>query len=96
MSFLSTKFFFVSGNFSCLIANIGLQRQLGYHIVQTYIPTALIVVISWVSFWIDPQAIPARISLSFTTLLTLSTQSAGVRVSLPPVSYAKAIGSLLK
>ncbi len=56
---------------------------------QTYIPTSMIVMISWISFWIDPAAIPARISLSFTTLLTLSTMAAGVRMSLPPVSYAK-------
>lgn len=83
------------GVFSCLQGNVILQRQIGYHIVQTYVPTALIVVISWVSFWIDPSAIPARISLSFTTLLTLSTMAAGVRVALPPVSYAKAIGTII-
>lgn len=85
----------LSGNFSCLLATIKLRRQIGYHFVQTYIPTMLIVVISWISFFIDPNAIPARISLSFTTLLTLSTMAAGVRVALPPVAYAKAIGALV-
>uniref|UniRef100_A0A914WKX0 Neurotransmitter-gated ion-channel transmembrane domain-containing protein n=1 Tax=Plectus sambesii TaxID=2011161 RepID=A0A914WKX0_9BILA len=37
------------------------------------------------------MAVPARVSLSFTTLLTLATQGTGIRYSLPPVSYAKAI-----
>ncbi|CAJ0580995.1 unnamed protein product, partial [Mesorhabditis spiculigera] len=79
------------GNFSCLMGIIQLDRAIGYHLVQSYIPTGLIVAISWVSFWIDRRAVPARVSLSFTTLLTLSTQGNGIRYGLPPVSYAKAI-----
>ncbi|KAE9553158.1 hypothetical protein FO519_003637 [Halicephalobus sp. NKZ332] len=77
--------------FSCLEANIHLKRSVGYHLVQSYIPTALIVVISWVSFWIDRRAVPARVTLSFTTLLSLSTLGNGLRFGLPMVSYAKAI-----
>ncbi|KAF2360402.1 Neurotransmitter-gated ion-channel transmembrane domain [Trinorchestia longiramus] len=68
-----------------------LQRQNGYHLLQTYIPTILIVFISWVSFWLDPNAAPARITLGVTTLLTLTTLASGVRQALPPVSYVKAI-----
>uniref|UniRef100_A0A914Z0B3 Uncharacterized protein n=1 Tax=Panagrolaimus superbus TaxID=310955 RepID=A0A914Z0B3_9BILA len=52
---------------------------------------ALIVVISWVSFWIDRRAVPARVTLSFTTLLSLSTLGNGLRFGLPMVSYAKSI-----
>uniref|UniRef100_A0A0N4ZNV6 Ligand-gated ion channel n=1 Tax=Parastrongyloides trichosuri TaxID=131310 RepID=A0A0N4ZNV6_PARTI len=79
------------GQFSCLKAVIQLDRAIGYHLVQSYIPTALIVIISWVSFWIDRRVVQARIFLSFSTLLTLSTQANGLRFGLPPVSYAKAI-----
>ncbi|CAJ0932644.1 unnamed protein product, partial [Mesorhabditis belari] len=79
------------GNFSCLVGVLSMKRAIGYHLVQSYIPTGLIVAISWVSFWIDRRAVPARVSLSFTTLLTLSTQGNGIRYGLPPVSYAKAI-----
>ncbi|KAK6040663.1 Neurotransmitter-gated ion-channel transmembrane region [Cooperia oncophora] len=78
-------------DFSCLLGMVNLKRAIGFHLVQSYIPTALIVAISWVSFWIDRRAVPARVSLSFTTLLTLSTQGNGIRYALPPVSYAKAI-----
>uniref|UniRef100_A0A1I7RM70 Neur_chan_LBD domain-containing protein n=1 Tax=Bursaphelenchus xylophilus TaxID=6326 RepID=A0A1I7RM70_BURXY len=38
--------------FSCLEVNIYLRRAIGYHLVQSFTPTALIVIISWVSFWI--------------------------------------------
>ena len=79
----------ITAAYSCLEARIGVKRRIGYHLVQTYIPSSLIVMVSWVSFWIDPKAAPARVALSITTLLTLTTQTAGVRMSLPPVSYAK-------
>ncbi|CEF60238.1 Gamma-aminobutyric acid A receptor/Glycine receptor alpha family and Neurotransmitter-gated ion-channel transmembrane domain and Neurotransmitter-gated ion-channel family and Neurotransmitter-gated ion-channel ligand-binding domain-containing protein [Strongyloides ratti] len=86
-----TKDSFKKDTFNCLTLNIHLRRSIGYHVVQTYIPTGLIVIISWVSFWIDRRAVPARISLSFSTLLALTTQSNGIRFGLPQVSYAKAI-----
>lgn len=87
----SHKNIFATGNFSGLTASFSLRRQNGYHILQTYIPTILIVSISWVSFWLDPNAVPGRVSLGVTTLLTLTTLASGIRQSLPPVSYVKAI-----
>lgn len=36
---------------------------MGYFTIQTYIPCTLIVVLSWVSFWINKDAVPARTSL---------------------------------
>ena len=62
---------------------------------HTYIPTCLIVMMSWISFWIKPEAVPARVTLGVTSLLTLSTQHANSQKSLPPVSYIK-VGSLFK
>lgn len=47
--------------------------------------------ISWVSFWLNVDASPARVTLGVTTLLTLTTVASGVRTQLPPVSYVKAI-----
>ena len=35
--------------------------------------------------------VPARISLGVTCILTMTTQSSGIRQTLPPVSYVKAI-----
>ncbi|XP_022254874.1 glycine receptor subunit alpha-2-like isoform X2 [Limulus polyphemus] len=51
----------------------------------------LIVVISWVSFWLNVEAIPARITLGVTTLLTISSKGSGIQNNLPPVSYVKAM-----
>nr|XP_032523661.1 glycine receptor subunit alpha-2-like [Danaus plexippus plexippus] len=61
-----------TGNFTCLAVVFNLRRRLGYHLFHTYIPSALIVVMSWISFWIKPEAIPARVTLGVTSLLTLA------------------------
>lgn len=51
----------------------------------------LMVMLSWVSFWIDRRAVPARVSLGITTVLTMSTIITGVSASMPQVSYIKAV-----
>ncbi|GBP04855.1 Glycine receptor subunit alpha-3 [Eumeta japonica] len=73
-----------TGNFTCLEVVFKLKRRLGYHLFNTYIPTCLIVIMSWVSFWIKPDAAPARVTLGVTSLLTLSTQHAKSQAQLPP------------
>ncbi|XP_076333144.1 glycine receptor subunit alpha-2-like isoform X2 [Tachypleus tridentatus] len=80
-----------TGNFTCLAVVFNMKRRLGYHLFHTYIPSALIVAMSWISFWIRPEAIPARVTLGVTSLLTLATQNTQSQSSLPPVSYVKAI-----
>ncbi|KAL3195916.1 hypothetical protein MRX96_045473 [Rhipicephalus microplus] len=80
-----------SCNFTCIQVTFTLKRRLGYYMFHTYIPTCLIVTMSWISFWIKPETVPARVKLCVTSLLTLSTQHAQSQKSLPPVSYIKAI-----
>lgn len=60
-----------------------------------YIPCVCIVALSWVSFWIDPDAIPARVGLSITTVLTICYMLGSVNSKLPRVSYLKAIDYFL-
>ncbi|CAI2353229.1 unnamed protein product [Caenorhabditis sp. 36 PRJEB53466] len=76
---------------SCIQGFIVMKRLVLFHIIQTYIPTGMLVSISWMSFWLDPRASPARISLTITSLLTLTTMSNGARQDLPQVSYIKAL-----
>ena len=80
-----------TGSFTCLEVVFRFKRRLGYFMFHTYIPTCLIVIMSWISFWIKPEAVPARVTLGVTSLLTLSTQHANSQKALPPVSYIKAI-----
>lgn len=59
--------------------------------LQVYVPCILIVVLSWVSFWIHREATSDRVGLCVTAVLTLSTISLDSRTDLPKVKYATAL-----
>uniref|UniRef100_A0A4W3IS30 Gamma-aminobutyric acid type A receptor subunit gamma1 n=1 Tax=Callorhinchus milii TaxID=7868 RepID=A0A4W3IS30_CALMI len=80
-----------SGDYVLLTVFFDLSRRMGYFTIQTYIPCSLTVVLSWVSFWINKDAVPARTSLGITTVLTMTTLSTISRKSLPKVSYVTAM-----
>ena len=46
---------------------------------------------SWVSFWLNRGAAPARVGLGVTTVLTMTTLMASVNAALPKISYMKSI-----
>ncbi|KAK8784464.1 hypothetical protein V5799_009172 [Amblyomma americanum] len=60
---------------------------MGYFLIQVYVPCILIVVLSWVSFWINREATADRVGLGITTVLTLSTFGLDTRTDLPKVPY---------
>ncbi|XP_070543587.1 uncharacterized protein [Ptychodera flava] len=80
-----------TGNFSSLELHFTLKRKIGYYVISTFLPSSLLVVLSWVSFWINPEAAPARVALCITTVLTITTMSIAVRDELPKVSYITAV-----
>ena len=81
----------MTGAYPCLKIEFILRRDIGYFLIQVYVPSMLIVILSWVSFWISVDASPARVSIGLLTVLTTTTMSSGARASLPRVSYIKAI-----
>ena len=48
---------------------------------QVYVPSSLIVVMSWVSFYLDRSSAPARVGLGGTTVLTMVTLMGSVNRS---------------
>lgn len=90
---IENTLFFISGgsDFTCIQVDFNLRRNTGFYMIQIYIPTIMIVLLSWVSFWLSIDAVPARISLGILTVLTMTTQKGAAISSLPRVSYVKAI-----
>jgi len=76
------------GNYSRLACHLYFVRRLGYYVIQIYIPSSLIVVLSWISFWLDRNAVPARVALGITTVLTLTTLISNTNASLPKVIHS--------
>ena len=54
-----------TGNYSRLVCEIEFVRSMGYYLIQIYIPASLIVIISWVSFWLH------RVSYLFIHLFVI-------------------------
>lgn len=55
------------GYYTCVEVIFTLRRQVGFYMMGVYAPTLLIVVLSWLSFWINPDASAARVPLGKQT-----------------------------
>ncbi|XP_067841894.1 gamma-aminobutyric acid receptor subunit beta-3 isoform X2 [Heptranchias perlo] len=88
---VSRKVVFATGDYPRLSLSFKLKRNIGYFILQTYMPSILITILSWVSFWINYDASAARVALGITTVLTMTTINTHLRETLPKIPYVKAI-----
>ncbi|XP_064424356.1 gamma-aminobutyric acid receptor subunit beta-1 isoform X2 [Latimeria chalumnae] len=88
---VSKNVIFTTGSYPRLSLSFRLKRNIGYFILQTYMPSTLITILSWVSFWINYDASAARVALGITTVLTMTTISTHLRETLPKIPYVKAI-----
>ncbi|XP_041976829.1 gamma-aminobutyric acid receptor subunit delta-like isoform X3 [Aricia agestis] len=63
---------------------IKLSRELRSYLLESYLPSALFVIISWGSFCVIPEIVPGRMVLLVTTLLSLVTMFDTVRYTNSP------------
>ncbi|CAG13942.1 unnamed protein product, partial [Tetraodon nigroviridis] len=49
-----------TGKYPKLVLHFALRRNVLFFILETYVPSTLLVVLSWVSFWISQSSVPAR------------------------------------
>lgn len=54
--------------YSMLLVSFHLQRHMGNFLIQVYGPCILLVVLSWVSFWLNREATADRVSLGEGTI----------------------------
>lgn len=76
---------------SMLQLKLQFKRRIGVYIITTYFPSSLIVIVSFISFWIDPLSVPGRVTLTITSLLALVTQFISVRDQLSDVNHVTAM-----
>ncbi|XP_059226798.1 pH-sensitive chloride channel 2 [Stomoxys calcitrans] len=77
------------GNYSSLSFTVHLNREIGFYLMDYFLPSMMIVAISWVSFWLQADASPPRIMLGTSTMLSFITLSSSQSKTLPKVSYIK-------
>ena len=79
-----------AGNYSSLSFTVVLARQMGFYLMDYFLPSMMIVSISWVSFWLQADQTAPRVMLGTTTMLTFITLASAQGKTLPKVSYIKA------
>lgn len=55
--------FFPAGNYSSLSFEVHLSREIGFYLMDYFLPSMMIVSISWVSFWLQADQSAPRIML---------------------------------
>lgn len=83
------------GSFASLAAVFHFRRRTESFISSIFVPAIVLVVLSWCCFFISPAAVPARVALSITTILTSILLKGNVNRDMPKVSYMKAVDYFL-
>ncbi|KAI2807962.1 hypothetical protein BLOT_005903 [Blomia tropicalis] len=76
------------GYYSCLYGEIVFKRNMGNYLIKRFIPSFIIVVMSFLGFWIPTNISPTRTILPITALLALITQQIQANLN---VSYVYAL-----
>ncbi len=84
----STSLTTILGNYSCLYVTINLKRNIGNYLIKRFVPSFLIVIMTFLGFWIPTSVPPARVALIITALLALIAQQIQAELD---VSYVYAL-----
>ncbi|KRK02127.1 uncharacterized protein Dyak_GE19806, isoform E [Drosophila yakuba] len=79
------------GNYSCLQVELTFTCDRGYYLTTVFIPGIILVTSSFITFWLEWNAVPARVMIGVTTMLNFFTTSNGFRSTLPVVSNLTAM-----
>lgn len=80
-----------AGNYSCLRVDMTFNRDDAFYISTVFFPGIVLVTSSFITFWLEWNAVPARVMIGVTTMLNFFTTSNSFRSSLPVVSNLKAM-----
>lgn len=66
-----THYLALGMNYSVAGFEMILHRKISFYVVTYYLPSGLFVVVSWISFLVNPEVIPGRMTLLVTIFLVL-------------------------
>merc|ERR1719272_16366 len=82
MSQVRTVTAWPSGNHSYAVADLKFTRRSTSYVLSYIVPAILLVLISCLGFFIDPAAVPARVTLGIVAILAVATNFISLHASL--------------
>jgi len=82
-----SEFVAAGESFPMLSYEWGVSRKLGYYIWKVILPLAMVVMMSWVVFWLDPKQAGPQIGIAATSILTLIAYRFTLGFLVPRLSY---------
>ncbi|XP_066945324.1 glutamate-gated chloride channel-like isoform X7 [Macrobrachium rosenbergii] len=79
------------GDYSCLKVELEFTRDDAFYLSTVFFPGMVLVTSSFITFWLEWNAVPARVMIGVTTMLNFFTTSNSFRSTLPVVSNLSAM-----
>ena len=89
----STEMVLKDPNF--LVVEITLKRMFQYHLAATYVPSALLIIVTTITLFVDEKHYGATIMVHLTTMLVMFTLYQSVSDNMPKTAYLKFIDKWL-
>lgn len=70
-----------------LIYRQPMERDPSYYIWSVIVPLSVVVAMSWVAFWINPERVEAQLAVAATSMLSLVAFRFAVAQLVPPLTY---------
>ena len=80
-----------TGTYAYIIGGLVLKRLSNNYFILVYIPSTMIVIVSWLSFWISVREQLLKLLIAMLSLITLALAVLFVNQDLPHPNYTKAI-----
>jgi len=82
-----SEFVAAGERFPALVYEWEVRRKIGYYIWKVIVPLAMVVMMSWVVFWLDPKQAGPQIGIAATSILTLIAYRFTLGFLVPRLSY---------
>ena len=81
---------FYTEKWSTLEAVFTFSRMSGFYLIQSVAPSNILVILSWINFFIEPEDSPPRVFLGISCILTMAAIQNYINYSLPKVRVLQA------
>ncbi|GIY41025.1 glutamate-gated chloride channel [Caerostris extrusa] len=80
-----------TGEYSCVKLDMSFSRNIFYYLESAFMPTAALVLLSWVIFWLNPRCTNVRLGIWIGILISIIIVTTSINDNSPEVSYTKAL-----